>query len=115
MDRRSFLLQSLSTALLSGTAWAALAADNRYRQQIGLQLYTLRNPLAKDAKVTLQAVADAGYKQVEMYGFPQSRAQIDAARDAGLAMHSSHLRVKAGSPGFLTATRRLRPALGRSA
>jgi sugar phosphate isomerase/epimerase len=91
MDRRSFLLQSLSTALLSGTAYSALAADNRYRQQIGLQLYTLRNPLAKDAKATLQAVAAAGYKQVEMYGFPQSQAQIDAARDAGLAMHSSHI------------------------
>jgi len=91
MDRRSFLLQSLSAALLTSPAFPALAADNRYRQQIGLQLYTLRNPLAKDAKATLKAVAEAGYKQVEMYGFPQSQAQIDAARDAGLAIHSSHI------------------------
>jgi sugar phosphate isomerase/epimerase len=91
MDRRSFLLQSFSSLLLSGSAYSALAADNRYRQNIGLQLYTLRNPLAKDAKTTLQAVAAAGYKQVEMYGFPQSKAQIDAARDAGLAMNSSHI------------------------
>lgn len=91
MDRRSFLLHSLSAAVLTSPAFSALAADNRYRQQIGLQLYTLRNPIAKDAKATLKAVAEAGYKQVEMYGFSQCQAQIDAARDAGLAMHSAHI------------------------
>jgi len=90
MNRRSFVQQSLAAALLTSPALAALAADNRYRTQIGLQLYTLRTPLAKDPKATLQAVADAGYQQVELYGFPNSQAQIDAARAAGLSLHSAH-------------------------
>jgi len=90
MERRAFIQQSLFAALLTSPALAALAADNRYRQNIGLQLYTLRNPISKDPKATLKAVADAGYKQVELYGFPNSQAQIDAARDAGLTLNSSH-------------------------
>jgi sugar phosphate isomerase/epimerase len=90
VKRRSFLQQSLTAALLTSPALAALAADDRYRKNIGLQLYTLRTPIAKDAKATLQAVAAAGYKQVELYGFPNSQAQVDAARAAGLAIHSAH-------------------------
>ena len=42
----------------------ALADDNVYRKNIGLQIYTLRNQLKADLKGTLKAVADAGYKQV---------------------------------------------------
>jgi sugar phosphate isomerase/epimerase len=90
MDRRAFIQHSIIAALLTSPTLAALAADNRYRQNIGLQLYTLRNPYSKDPKATMQAVADAGYKQIELYGFPNNQTQIEAARAAGLAIHSSH-------------------------
>jgi sugar phosphate isomerase/epimerase len=92
MKRRSFLHHSLAVAatLTAAPGLAALAVDHRYRKQIGIQLYTLRNLIAKDAKATLQAVADAGYKQVELYGFPKAQPMIAAAKDAGLAIHSAH-------------------------
>jgi sugar phosphate isomerase/epimerase len=38
--------------------------------QIALQLYTLRDPLADDLSGTLRRVADAGYRAVELAGLP---------------------------------------------
>tara|TARA_R110002049_G_scaffold2750_4_gene21910 strand:- start:55810 stop:56625 length:816 start_codon:yes stop_codon:yes gene_type:complete len=68
----------------------ALDTNNHYRDAIGIQLYTLRNEIKDDVAGTLKAVADAGYKQVEPYGFPNAVEMIDAARDNGLAINSSH-------------------------
>ncbi|MEO0416033.1 MAG: sugar phosphate isomerase/epimerase [Verrucomicrobiota bacterium] len=91
-NRRQFLFQS--TGLLAGAAFSssalALQANNRYRSQIVVQLYTLRNELKKNEKETLQAVKDAGYFQGETYGFPNSIEMITPARDVGLEVHSSH-------------------------
>jgi sugar phosphate isomerase/epimerase len=90
MNRRHFL-QSLPVALVSLSPLArALEADNAYRRNIGLQLYTLRQELAKDTPGTIQAVVAAGYQQGEMFGFPNCDAVITAARASGLALHSSH-------------------------
>ncbi len=92
MNRRKFIATTSFaslTAILSGRL-LALGTDNPYRSNIGIQLYTLRNPLGKDAAATIKAVADAGYKQVETYGFPGMSDVIKRSRDAGLAVHSSH-------------------------
>jgi sugar phosphate isomerase/epimerase len=91
MNRRHFLRSSAFFSTALSTGWLrALEAGDEYRQNIGLQLYTLRNEIAKDVKGTLKAVVDAGYKQGEMYGFPNCDPMIDAAKDAGLELHSSH-------------------------
>ena len=68
----------------------AATAIDRYRSDIGIQLYTLRNQIDEDVQGTIKAVADAGYKQVEPYGFPNAKPMIDAARDCGLEINSSH-------------------------
>ena len=91
MNRRHFLSLTAATAALAPLrSLLALAADNAYRNAIGMQLYTLRNEIKKDVGATLKAVVEAGYKQGEMYGFPNCDDQIKAARDAGLALHSTH-------------------------
>jgi sugar phosphate isomerase/epimerase len=93
MNRRSFIRTTAATSVLlgqSGNLFAALEADNAYRKNIGIQLYTLRKELGKDPAGTLKQVAAAGYKQVELYGFPNADAMIEGAKDAGLAIHSSH-------------------------
>jgi sugar phosphate isomerase/epimerase len=93
MNRRNFLRTSSlasSVALLPTSAVLALEADNAYRKNIGLQLYTLRNEIAKDVTGTMKAVAAAGYKQGEMYGFPNCDAMVKAAKDSGVELHSSH-------------------------
>ena len=93
MDRRHFLRATTTAALAFGfadRAAAALEAENVYRKNIGIQLYTLRNQIGKDAAGTLKQVAEAGYKQVELYGFPNADAMVKGAKDAGLAIHSAH-------------------------
>jgi sugar phosphate isomerase/epimerase len=93
MDRRHFLRTTTTAALAFGfadRAAAALEAENVYRKNIGIQLYTLRNQIGKDAAGTLKQVAEAGYKQVELYGFPNADEMVKGAKDAGLAIHSAH-------------------------
>lgn len=92
MNRRTFIRTTAATTIaLSQTGrLLALEAENAYRQNIGIQLYTLRNELGKDPADTLKQVAAAGFKQVELYGFPNSDAMISGAKDAGLEINSAH-------------------------
>lgn len=89
MNRRRFLSASLLSSLVI-PRWA-IGADQPYLAEIGLQLYTLRKPLGEDLEGTLRAVAGAGYRQVEPYGFPDAAGEmIRVSRDLGLAVNSSH-------------------------
>ena len=92
MKRRQFIGAgaALSLAITQPRYLFALDDDNRYRNEIGIQLYTLRNEINSDVKSTIQAVADAGYKQVEPYGFPDAKPMMQAAKDCGLDIRSSH-------------------------
>lgn len=42
-------------------------------KNVGLQLYTLRNELAKDVEGTLKRVAGIGYKEVETFGYADGK------------------------------------------
>ena len=90
MNRRSFIYQAsgISICLPSFARKQALP----YLDQIGLQLYTLRNPLSQSLAKTIDEVADIGYKQVEPYGFPSDQAveMIKRSRDQGMEVNSSH-------------------------
>ena len=92
MRRRQFLAASAAAfaIICRPQNLFALDTDNVYRKEIGIQLYTLRNEIKKDVAGTIKAVADAGYKQVECYGFPNADAMIDAAKENGLAVNSTH-------------------------
>ncbi len=92
MIRREFLTTSavLTAALAAPRCFAALGKNNQYRNEIGIQLYTLRNQIKDDLKATIKAVAEAGYYQVEPYGFPDAGEMIQAAKDNGLKVNSSH-------------------------
>jgi sugar phosphate isomerase/epimerase len=92
MKRRQFLRTALASSLASSASFQALALskNNRYRKEIGIQLYTLRNQLKADTIGTIKAVAQAGYKQVEPYGFPDAGLMIQASKDNGMAVNSSH-------------------------
>ncbi|GAA5130194.1 sugar phosphate isomerase/epimerase [Luteolibacter yonseiensis] len=93
MNRRTFIRNTAATSLAlsqTGHLLAALEPDNAYRKNIGIQLYTLRDALGKDPAGTLKQVAAAGYKQVELYGFPDADALVSGAKDAGLAINSAH-------------------------
>ncbi|MFT5467185.1 MAG: sugar phosphate isomerase/epimerase [Verrucomicrobiales bacterium] len=88
MNRRRFF-QTTAASTLAIPAFA-LEADNAFRKSIGIQLYTLRNQIKADVAGTIKAVAEAGYKQVEPYGFPDADEMIAASKDNDLEVNSSH-------------------------
>lgn len=93
MNRRHFLRTAFASSIaLPALPAFALEAGNPYRKNIGIQLYTLRNQIKTDLAGTIRAVADAGYRQVEAYGFSDETAMnlIKAARDNGMEANSSH-------------------------
>jgi sugar phosphate isomerase/epimerase len=59
-------------------------------EQIALQLYTVRRPMAADLRGTVEAVAKAGYRAVEVAGVPN-----DASTELAAALSEADLRVVA--------------------
>ncbi len=93
MKRRAFVQSTIAATIAASQTsrlLAAFEAEDAYRKNIGIQLYTLRNEIGKDTPATIKQVAADGYKQVELYGFPNADAMIEAAKSSGLAVNSSH-------------------------
>ena len=65
MQRRTFLQQSV---ILSVGILAMPEMVFAHNQKIGLQLYTLRESVAKDLPGVFSQVAKAGYSELEMFG-----------------------------------------------
>ena len=108
-NRREFLgnlaagVGGLALASRTGNAFGATAnaagATPDWAAQIGLELYTVRDVMAKDYEGTLAKVAEIGYKEVESAeGYnkmpPKAfRAMLDRL---GLRMPSTHSGISAG-------------------
>lgn len=90
MQRRQFLhaASAVAASSLLRPLWAQ-HIQHKYVDQIGLQLWTVRNQLAADLKGTIKAVAAAGYWQVELGDVMKSDEIIAAAIDNGLKVTSS--------------------------
>lgn len=93
VHRRQFLQWSTlaATACMASRSFAWLPEDHRYRKQLGLQLYTLRNQLAEDRAGTIAKVAAAGYYQVELMDAYQGQEIASLAKEHGLAVTSAFL------------------------
>src|SRR5437016_4181341 len=96
-SRRDFL--KTSGALLA--AGGILHAAPNWKQQAGLELYTVRDLLAKDFEGAIARVAELGYKEVEPTGYggldpKQFRALLDKHK---LTAPSTHAGATAG-PGL---------------
>lgn len=69
VNRRNFLLQS--AFLFPGSVFAlerlTEAAASKYK--MGLQLFSIREPLSKDVMGTIKQVAAIGYEDCETYGY----------------------------------------------
>lgn len=103
LRRRSFLRAAAVTGLASTLARPlqvfaekAKADALPYLDRLGLQLYTVRNQMAEDPAATLEAIAKAGYAQVELMNIDEDAVKIAAiARDNGMAVHSAFMNWKA--------------------
>jgi sugar phosphate isomerase/epimerase len=90
ITRRTFLGQVAAGTVL--TSVSGSAAEHRI-ERLGVQLYTVRDLMAKDFEGTLAKVAELGYKEVEFAGyFKQSPQDVKAilARH-GLTAPSTHI------------------------
>ena len=103
LTRRQFLRRSGLAALSASALAAPAAAVSRFRDRaaaepakrkvgVGLQLYTVRDDMAKDALGTVKAVAKMGYPAVQM-GRPWLPAQElrKIFDDLGLAVCGFHV------------------------
>jgi sugar phosphate isomerase/epimerase len=107
LSRRGFLRTAAATAAVVGTSGALAApalarggsgGGGRHRvprDQISIQLFTLRDQLAIDLEGTLAALAEIGYTRVEHAGFvgrtvTEFKAALDAA---GLRATSGHVLI----------------------
>lgn len=101
-DRRTFLAgTSVATlAALAGCSDATEAeapaeAAPGYTELLGVQLYTVRDLFERDARGTLEALAEIGVKDCETAGlFDYKAADIRAMMtDLGLVSRSAHIRL----------------------
>jgi sugar phosphate isomerase/epimerase len=96
VKRRTFIQ---TTAGLSVTALAAQLArpllampqQSKYLDQIGLQLWTVRKQMEQDVPKTLKAVAEAGYKQVELMDVSSGVEIAQQAKAVGLDVKSGFI------------------------
>lgn len=70
-SRRDFIRQTTLLASSALVGFNSFAAKSKF--EMGLQLFTIRDPLSKDAKGTLNQVASLGYENLETYGFDPVR------------------------------------------
>ncbi len=110
LSRRAFLERgSLALAAMSlHPAQTAQAAQTQsgpvtgpLGKPIGLQVYTVREAAAKDLPGTLRAIADIGYREVELAGIPATAAKSlrTVLKDCGLtapSMHASMVDLQTG-------------------
>jgi len=103
MDRRTFIGSVTAAALMSRLGWSA--AEHRI-ERIGLELYTVRDALAKDFEGTLAQVAKIGYKEVEFAGYfahlpdfnPSPKRTREILDGDGLSAPATHVPYSALSP-----------------
>lgn len=99
-NRRTFL--KAVAAAGSALAISAEAAPAEWRAQMGLELYTVRDLLAKDYEGTLARVAEIGYKEVEPatdYAGMEPQAFRAMLGRYGLSAPSTHVGATDG-PGL---------------
>ena len=109
LERRQFLQSLVALGVWSaspaGGAVASAAqagkpaAGSPWATRLGLQVYTVRDRMAKDFEATLAGVAKAGYTEVELFGSlnDQTPQQVRAILDRnGLSSPSTHITVSPG-------------------
>lgn len=91
INRRGFLLKTTTAAIgFSVLSFYPEKSQSPLVENIGLQLYTLRNELSADPMGTLQAIQEAGYKQVELMDVNLLSRLYPVLQSMNLSVNSSH-------------------------
>jgi sugar phosphate isomerase/epimerase len=93
--KRRYFLQNLSLGV-AALYMNGCAGGSAVTNPLALQLYTVRDAVAKDLEGTLNRIAELGYKQLEIYGyngtfFGKTAKEFKSILDkAGIKIVSSH-------------------------
>lgn len=68
-NRRNFIKRSGLLTLASFLPLPLLAGSGLHKYKMGLQVFTIRDAMARDAEGTLKQVKALGYEDLELYGF----------------------------------------------
>lgn len=93
LNRREVLTAAAGVVAATGLSAEAAAQTKRVP---GVQLYTVRDSMAKDMEKTLQAIAGIGYREVEFAGyFGRTSDEVRAMLDRfGLDAPSTHINAE---------------------
>lgn len=95
MNRRKFI--QTSTLAVAGTAtFTSMAFPSPASSKIGIQLYTLRDVIFKDAKGVLKQLADLGYQELETFGYNDGMLFGMKAKEFGDYVKSLGMSVPSG-------------------
>ena len=106
MNRRNFLKTTAVTAVAStvlpGNVLTAAPADSKQaaKKKIGLQLYSLREDMAKNADATLEAVAKIGYSFIETYGYADGKFFGKTPKEFSTQLSGLGLKMTSSHTGF---------------
>lgn len=97
LSRRHFLKTTTIAGLAATTPLGIAFAQSRRVDAVGLQLYSLRNEMAKDFEGTLASLAELGFKEMEFAGyFDKSPQQVRHILDTnGLTSPAAHIPLNA--------------------
>lgn len=96
LNRRELLKQMAWVTAGSFFMNDALALHDAKNKKVGVQLYTLRDAISKDAKGSLKRVAELGFGEVENFGYNGKFFGMDASAyntllsDLGMTAPSGH-------------------------
>src|SRR5437660_6025732 len=93
MNRRKFIGTSIAATIAAAAKPTWAAAATHHIDNIGIQLYTVREAMKTDFEGTIAKVAATGYQEVEFAGyFEHSPKDVRALLDQnGLASPSAHV------------------------
>jgi sugar phosphate isomerase/epimerase len=94
MKRRTFI-QTGALAVAGASALTGMSFSFPARK-VGIQLYTLRDVIFKDAKGTLKQLADLGYNELETFGYNDGKLFGMAAKEFSEYVKSLGMSVPSG-------------------
>lgn len=101
MKRREFIQTSSFAAvtLLSLPTFMSMRSE-RHKNSIGIQLYTLKDLIPKDPKGVMTKLAELGYKEIETYGYKESKIFGMEFKEFGKLSKDLGLKIVSGHYGM---------------
>lgn len=99
MKRRQFLQRTAASAA-GFLMLPAVSCSGGYKDQMGLQLYTLRESIFQDPKQVLKMVADCGYRELETFAYEDGKIYGMPFAEFGSYVDDLGMKVVSGHYGL---------------